>query len=133
MIFVDSNIPMYVIGSDERMRAATRHLLERAISSREKLVTSAEVLQEILHRYLAINRRDAIQPAFDTLLGVVEVVFEITLNDVERARDLVLAHPRLSARDGLHVAVMQRERVDTIMSFDSGFDGVRGITRLGME
>ena len=42
MIFVDSNIPMYVIGSDERMRAATRHLLERAISSREKLVTSAE-------------------------------------------------------------------------------------------
>jgi hypothetical protein len=33
-------------------------------------VTSAEVLQEILHRYVAINRRDAIQPAFDALPGV---------------------------------------------------------------
>jgi hypothetical protein len=33
-------------------------------------VTDAEVLQEILHRYVAIDRRDAIQPAFDALLGV---------------------------------------------------------------
>ena len=33
------------------------------------LLTDAEVLQEILHRYVAINRRDAIQPAFDALLA----------------------------------------------------------------
>ena len=131
MIFVDSNIPMYLIGSDERMKTEARRMLERAVSSREKLVTSAEVLQEILHRYCAINRREAIQPAFDILLGVTEAVFEVTRPDVERARDLVLARPRLSARDGLHVAIMQRERVETIMSFDAGFDEIRGITRLG--
>ena len=59
MIFVDSNIPMYLVGADERMRNEARRLLERAITDREKLVTSAEVLQEILHRYTAIARRDA--------------------------------------------------------------------------
>jgi predicted nucleic acid-binding protein len=133
VIFVDSNVPMYLIGSDQRMKSEARRLLERAVSSREKLVTSAAVLQEILHRYCAINRREAIQPPFDILLGVAESVFEVSRADVERARDLILARPRLSARDGLHVAVMQRERVNTIMSFDPGFDGVGGITRLGRD
>jgi hypothetical protein len=35
-----------------------------------RLVTDAEVSQEICHRYVAINRREAIQPAFDAILGV---------------------------------------------------------------
>jgi len=42
------------------------------------LVTNAEVLQEILHRYVAMNRRDAIQPAFDALTGVVDEVLAAT-------------------------------------------------------
>jgi predicted nucleic acid-binding protein len=62
---------------------------------------------------------------------VVEEVFGIDRQDVERARDLVLGAARLSARDALHVAVMEREGIDRIMSFDAGFDGVPGIRRLG--
>lgn len=131
MIFVDSNIPMYLVGADERMRAEARRLVERAIGDREKLVTSAEVLQEILHRYGAIGRRDAIQPAFDALLGVVDEVFDIGRADVERARNIMLGRPRLSARDALHLATMQRQRVRTIMSFDTGFDGYPDIMRIG--
>ena len=38
--------------------------LEKLIREHQGLVTSAEVLQELLHRYVAIHRRDAIQPAF---------------------------------------------------------------------
>jgi uncharacterized protein len=45
------------------------------VSGQERLVTDAEVLEEILHRYVAIERPDAIQPAFDALLGVVDDVF----------------------------------------------------------
>jgi uncharacterized protein len=40
------------------------------VTSRERLLTDAEVLQEVLHRYVAIDRRDAIQPAFDALPGI---------------------------------------------------------------
>lgn len=130
MIFVDSNIPMYLVGSDERLRNEARRLLERAITDREKLVTSAEVLQEILHRYTAIDRRDAIQPAFDALLSVVDDVFDIGRADVERAKHIVQSRPRLSARDALHLATMERQRVSTIMSFDTGFDGYPGIRRV---
>ncbi|MGH2443674.1 MAG: type II toxin-antitoxin system VapC family toxin, partial [Chloroflexota bacterium] len=67
MILVDSNVPMYLIGSDHPHKSDARRLLERLVSERQRLVTDAEVFQEILHRYVAIARRDAIQPAFDAL------------------------------------------------------------------
>jgi serine/threonine protein kinase len=35
----------------------------------ERLVTDSEVFQELLHRYAAIQRLDAIEPAFEALLG----------------------------------------------------------------
>ena len=62
MIFVDSNIPMYLIGAPHRHKDDARRLLERFVAERIPLVTDAEVFQEILHRYVAIDRRDAIKP-----------------------------------------------------------------------
>ena len=131
MIFVDSNIPMYLIGAAHPHKGDARRLLEDAIAAEERLVTSAEVLQEILHRYVAIGRREAIQPAFDALIGVVDEVLDIGRKDVERARELVLARHGLSARDALHAAVMEREGITRILSFDAGFDGLPGVTRVG--
>lgn len=129
MIFVDSNIPMYLVGADHPNKEASRRLLERAILDEERLVTDAEVLQEILHRYVAINRRDAIGPAFDTLLGLVDAVLPIELDHVQRARSL-LATPGLQARDAIHVAVMQRHGIGRVLSFDRAFDHVPGLERL---
>ena len=130
MILVDSNIPMYLVGAAHPHKADALRALERAIANRDRLVTDAEVLQEILHRYVAIDRRDAIQPAFDALLGVVDDVFPIDANVVDRAKTVVVSRPRLSTRDALHVAVMARHDIRRILSFDAGFDGLPGIERL---
>src|SRR2546425_12824462 len=130
MILVDSNIPIYLIGTPHPHKVDAQRLLEKLVADRERLVTDAEVLQEILHRYVAIDRRDAIQPAFEALLSVVDDVFPVDLGAVDRAKAIVLGHHRLSARDALHLAVMERERVHRIMSFDRGFDGVPGVERL---
>ena len=130
MILVDSNVPMYLIGAPHAHKIDAQRLLERLIAQRHRLVTDAEVLQEILHRYRGIDRLEAIQPAFDALLGVVDAVLPIERKDVELARDVLLARWQLSARDALHVAVMQRHGIDQIISFDRGFDDVSGIVRL---
>lgn len=130
MILVDSNIPMYLVGASHPHKNDAQQLLERLVSERQRLVTDAEVLQEILHRYSAINRRDAIQPAFDALLGIVDHVFAVDLAAIERAKAIVLGNPRLSSRDALHVAIMQQHRIERVLTFDSGFDGFPGITRL---
>ena len=130
MILIDSNIPMYLVGAAHRHKSDAQRLLERLISERQRLVTDAEVLQEILHRYVAINRSDAIQPAFDAVLGIVDEVLDVNLASVQRAREIVLGHPRLSARDALHLAVMEQHGIERILSFDSGFDGFPGVVRL---
>ena len=130
MILIDSNIPMYLVGAPHPHKNDAQRSLERLVTERERLVTDAEVLQEILHRYVAINRRDAIQAAFDALLGVVDEVFAVDLVATERAKEIVLGRKRLSARDALHLAVMERHGIERILTFDSGFDGFPGITRL---
>ncbi|HET7348928.1 MAG TPA: type II toxin-antitoxin system VapC family toxin [Acidobacteriaceae bacterium] len=130
MIFVDSNIPMYLVGAPHPHKSDARRWLEELVNGRERLVTDAEVLQEILHRYVSIERADAIQPAFDALLGVVDEVFSVDRVAVERAKQIVLGHKALSARDAVHLAVMQIHGVKRILSFDGGFDGFPGITRL---
>jgi predicted nucleic acid-binding protein len=130
VIFVDSNVPMYLVGANHPNKDAARRLLERAVADDEALATDAEVLQEILHRYVAIGRREAIGPAFDAVLGVVDVVHPIELEDAQRARRLVVGAPQLSARHSIHLAVMQRRGMDRILTFDAGFDGIVGITRI---
>jgi uncharacterized protein len=122
---------MYLVGAPHPNKATARALLERCIHDGVRLATDAEVLQEILHRYVAISRRDAIQPAFDALLGVVDEVFAVERGDVERATTLLHGSPRLSARDAIHLATMERHGVSRILSFDTGLDGVPGIERLG--
>ena len=130
MVFIDSNIPMYLVGSPHPHKADARRLMEGLISAGERLVTSAEVMQEIIHRYVAIQRRDAIQPAFEALLGVVDEVYPVEQADVEAAKTLLDGIPSLSARDALHVGVMKRREVGRILSFDAGFDAVPGLVRL---
>ncbi len=115
MIFLDSNIPMYLIGAAHSKKADSQILLERTIAAGERLVTDAEVLQEILHRYTAIDRREAIAPALRLTLDIVE----ITQNP---------AH--LSARDSVHLAIMERHGIRSILSFDSDFDRWPGIRRV---
>lgn len=121
---------MYLVGAPHPHKADAQRLIERLISERERLVTDAEVLQEILHRYSSINRREAIQAAFDTLLGIVDQVLPVDLPATSRAKEIVLGSPDLSARDAIHLAIMEIHEVDRIFSFDSGFDRVPGIDRL---
>jgi len=130
VILVDSNIPMYLVGAPHPHKADAQRLLEKLITDRQRLVTDAEVLREILRRYVAIDRRDAIQPAFDALLGVVDQVLAVDSMVVQRAKKIVLEYRQLSARDAVHLSVMEQNGIERILSFDSGLDAFPRITRL---
>lgn len=130
MILVDSNIPMYLVGADHPNRASARRALDALIADRTRLVTDAEVFQEILHRFRAIRRRDAIQPAWDVLDAICDEVLSVEYRDVDAARDVLLGRWELSSRDALHVAIMRRHKIDTVLTFDTGFDAIPGLTRL---
>jgi uncharacterized protein len=130
LIFVDSNIPMYLVGGVHPHKTDSQILLERLIASGERLVTDAEVLQEILHRFTAIGKREAIEPTLQVTLDVVDEVFAVDKADVLRAGEIVLNRAWLSARDAVHVAVMERHGVRSILSFDDDFDRWPGLQRV---
>ena len=128
MIFVDSNVPMYLVGAPHRNRDLLEEFLRQHAS--DDYVTSAEVYQEIIHRFVAIDRRDAIDDAFQLLDDLVVSVFAITRDDVERARQIAHDQQAIAARDCLHLAVMERRAVAAALTFDAGFSLRPGIVRV---
>jgi len=124
MILIDSNVPMYLVGAEHPHKADAQRLLDDLIAREERLVTDAEVLQEILHRYTAIDRPDAIQPAFDAVLSVVDDVFPIGVEEAEGAKQVVLGGYGLSARDATHVAGMRSHTEHRILCSDARSAGL---------
>lgn len=130
MVFVDANVAMYLVGAAHPNKIDAQRRLERLVIERARLVTDAEALNEILHRYTSLDRRATIQPAFDAMLGIVDEVLPIGQDTADLAKQLVLQYPALSVRTAMHVAVMQLNRIESVLSFDIGFERVPGIARL---
>jgi uncharacterized protein len=130
LTFIDSNIPMYLIGAPHPHKSDAQILLEKLVAAGQRLVTDAEVLQEILHRYTGIDRREAIRPALQVILNIVDDVFPIEKTDVMRASEIVQDRALLSARDAVHIASMERHGIPSILSFDADFDRWPGLKRL---
>ncbi len=129
-IFLDANVPIYAAGRPHALKAPCARVLELAAQRRSAFMTDAEVLQELLHRYLALRLWSQGQIVFRSFAQLMEErVRPVEAEDVELAASLAERHVRLSARDLLHIAVMLHAGVATIVSADRAFETVRGITR----
>ena len=56
MILVDANVLMYAAGTPHAHKGPSQALLQRVASGEVDAAIDAETLQEILHRYRAIDR-----------------------------------------------------------------------------
>lgn len=121
---------MYVAGKAHPNKEPARRLLERARSGDVEICTSTEVLQEILYRYVAIQRRDLALQVYDLFVEVCPRVLPVTLADTDRAKALIGTGTRVSARDAVHAAVMLNNGVHEIATFDAGFDRIDGLRRV---
>jgi uncharacterized protein len=133
MVFVDSNVPMYVAGREHPLRDRALRFLAGARAGDIEICTSTEVLQEILYRYVALKRRDLAGSVYDLFAQLCPVVLPVTLADTDRARRLIGDVPGIDVRDAVHAAVMLNHDVTTIATFDEGFDRIPGIKRAALE
>ncbi len=132
MVFVDSNVPMYVAGREHPLRDPARRFLERARSGDVDICTSTEALQEILYRYTALKRLDLAASVYDLFVQLCPTVFPVTLADTDRAKALITSARGVSVRDAIHAAVMLNHDVREIATFDEGFGGIAGIERVAL-
>ena len=121
---------MYMVGVAHPNKDRAVVALTQLARDGERFVNDVEVYQEILHRYTAIQRPDAIDAAFNSLDGIADDVLTFGMAEIRSARALLGSVDSLSARDALHVAVMRKAGVSRILSFDDGFDSLPGIERL---
>ena len=130
MILVDANILMYAAGADHNNKAASLQFLERVAEGEIDAVIDAEILQEILHRYRALERWEEGRHLFDFTRALFPVVLPVTAQVLDRARIILDAYPHLMARGGLHAAVVLKHQLDGLCSFDRDFDPVAGVERV---
>ena len=130
-VFIDANVPIYAAGGDHPYKKPCSRVLRMAAAEPQHFVTDSEVLQELMHRYLASGRwllgRAVLHAFAEVMDGRVEPVLA---EDVLSASRLADRHLGVSARDLVHAAVMQRLGANRIISADTDFDRLTGIDRL---
>ncbi len=130
-IFIDTSVAIYAWGRDHSLRDPSREVFRLAQGDPERYFINAEVLQELLHRYMSLRIWELAKPKYLDLIDVFRNWTEPVLaSDAEVAGHLADIHPQLSARDLVHVAVMKRVGATAIVSADRGFDQVPDIQRL---
>ncbi len=120
MIFVDSDYFMYFVGADHPRRAEVRAFFVVMRDQDVRLVTSAEVLRELLHNYLQRDDPHLLEAALGLVDGTVDEVWPVERADIELARNLNTRYPGLEARDLVHLACCIRREPRELMTFDRG-------------
>lgn len=118
MIFVDTNVVMYAVGREHPLRDDARDVFRSALADGAVLVTSAEVLQELLHAYLPVGRLATLDAALTLVRARVAEVWPVEEDDVRLARLLADEYQALRARDLIHLASCRRRSVESIQTFD---------------
>ena len=128
MLFLDSSVLIAFFSNNEECHERAVVLLNGAAS--ENLVVSDHVLDEVM-TFLA--RRIGGEAAFDAgqeLLSTPNVELAFASGpDLQQAMFLVKKHG-FSLCDGLSVSLMRRLGLRKIVSFDSDFDKISGVSRI---
>ena len=126
MIFVDANVFMYAVGRPHPLQSRAHEFFDDSLHNRKTLFTSAEVIQELMHVYLRMNRMHTLDSALELVDSAGVQVWPLEEADVSLARQLHDQHPELDARDLCHLASCQRRGVSEIMTFDRALAAVLG-------
>ncbi|MCP4753012.1 MAG: type II toxin-antitoxin system VapC family toxin [Proteobacteria bacterium] len=118
MIFVDSNVFIYAVGRPHPLKESARSFFLESSRQGKRLVTSAEVLQEIIHVYLPVRRMECLDAALELAGSGTDTIFPINPETVTHARNLIDKHSELSARDLIHLSTCQQHKIPELMSFD---------------
>jgi predicted nucleic acid-binding protein len=97
-----------------RIRPTRSGCWKNSLAIKSASLRTPKSFKRFFHRCAAIGRRDAIQPAFDALLGIVDQALAIDRATAERAKAIVMGNREMSARDAVHLAVMEENRIQRI-------------------
>jgi predicted nucleic acid-binding protein len=124
---------MYVGGASHPLRAPCLEIPDLVATRRLDAVTSAEVIQEIFHRFARSPRAAEGAELAQATLDLFSPVLPITHGVVARMPDLARRYPTHSARDLIHVATCLAHGIEAVVSPDTDFDRIREVRRIAPD
>lgn len=124
--FVDANVIVYA-ASEGRYRESCAELLRSITEGQADGRTSTAVLEEVWHVELS-GRLERVEGLAVSAYAVLTPLLPVTDETVALA--LSLDGGPLGAYDRIHLATCRQHAIETIVSADADFDGVRGIRRV---
>jgi predicted nucleic acid-binding protein len=125
--FVDSSVFLLALGGDHPDRSPAREFLRRAERAGAALHVSVEAIRELTFHRMRVTDRDR------ALLETERVVEVVVLHDFDEPvlrRSLeLLGAGGIRGRDAIHASTAILAGFAGIVSFDSDFDGIPGLTR----
>lgn len=129
-VLVDTAIVMYAAGRAHPLRDPCRQIVRAAVAGRLDAYLSAEVGQEILHRFTRAGDPERGATMAEAALDLLGPSLPLTDAVVRRTAALARAHPTATARDLVHVATCLDAGITHLVSPDQDFDAFAEITRL---
>ena len=122
MIFLDAYVFIYQVGRSHPLQELSRARVAEAMTRGDRLVTSAEVLQELLHFYRRSRRDERMEKAFSLVARTVRDIWALEEEDIRLARNLAERNPGLEARDLVHLASCLRRDAEELCTFDRALE-----------
>ncbi len=101
--FIDANVPTYAHGRHHPYRRPCQRVLTLLARGEISGVTDSAVHQEIIYRYLALERAHEAQQVSSDFLTLVPGILPFTRREVEKMIDLTSIHAALPTRDLVHL------------------------------
>jgi len=128
-VFIDTGVFVALRNADDELHTRSRELMKRALKGEYgRTYTSDYVIDEAITTALVRTRRHDL--AVDIGKYIIESPRITKLWTTKEAFDLAwekfkaFADKPLSFSDCVSLALMEKNRVNQMMSFDSGFDGL---------
>ena len=109
---------IYAVGRSHPLKSEAQSFFLNSSLKGKRLVTSAEVLQELLHVYLPVQRMKTLDAAMELATKGIDQVISIDMAVVLHARNLFDTFPGLTARDLIHLSVCQIHKIKELKTFD---------------
>jgi len=129
--FLDVNVPIYAAGRNHTYKKSSAWIMTEITEGRMEVVIDTEIIQEVLYRYGAIREWQIAVTMANNLLTIMPKIYPIYPADIRLAVKLFeqYASKGVTARDVIHIAVMHNNGLTRIISTDTHFDLIEGITR----
>lgn len=129
-VFLDTAVLMYAAGRQHSYKQPCADILSRVGAGHVDAVISAEVIQELAHRFVHAGQSARASALVRHSLDLFAPVIPIGQPVVARLPGLIDRYGALQARDLIHVATCLEERIEVIVSPDRAFDVVHELQRI---